>query len=107
MRAFRDFNWDDEADSIERAFKTGGHEAGIREMARILDQIGQDRWIAPDVILDAQLYAQDKERSLSWLEKAYNNRDRVILGLKSDHRWNLCRAEPRFKEIYRRVGLPQ
>ena len=107
MSAFRDFNWDDEADSIERAFKTGGHEAGIREMARILDQIGQDRWIAPDVILDAQLYAQDKERSLTWLEKAYNNRDRVILGLKSDHRWNLCRAEPRFKEIYRRVGLPQ
>jgi len=107
MRAFRDFNWDDEADSVERAFKSGGHEAGVKEMAKILDQIGQNRWIAPDVILDAQLFAQDKEKVLSWLEKAYNNRDLVILQLKSDYRWNPYRTEPRFKEIYRRVGLPQ
>jgi serine/threonine protein kinase len=107
MRAFRDFNWDDEADSIERAFKSGGHEAGVKEMAGILDQAGQSRWMAPDVILDAQLYAQNKERVLSWLEKAYSNRDTVILGLKRDFRWNPYRSEPRFKEIYRRVGLPE
>ncbi|HTP70028.1 MAG TPA: protein kinase [Dongiaceae bacterium] len=106
-RAFRDFNWDDEADSIERTVKSGGHDAGVKEMAKVLDRIGQERWIAPDVILDAQFYAQDKERVLTWLEKAYNNRDSVILGLKSDQRWNMYRTEPRFKEIYRRVGLPQ
>ena len=106
-RAFRDFNWDEEADSIARAYASQGREAAIKEMARILDHIGQERWIAPDVILDAQFYAQDKERVLSWLEKAYNNRDKAILGLKSDHRWDPYRTEPKFKEIYRHVGLPE
>jgi eukaryotic-like serine/threonine-protein kinase len=105
QRAFRDFNWDEEADSFARAYATAGHEAGVKEMARILDQIGQERWIARDVIIDAQLYAQDKEKAMSWLEEAYNNRDLVILGLKADNRWDAYRSEPRFKEIYRRAGL--
>ena len=106
-RAFRDFNWDEEADSIARKYVTQGREAGVKEMARILDQIGHERWIAPDVILDAQLFAEEKETALSWLGKAYNNRDQVILALKKDNRWNGYRSEPRFKTIYRRVGFPE
>lgn len=107
QRAFRDFNWDDEADSIGRAYATRGPEAGVKEMAKILDQIGKDRWIAPDVILDAQFYALDKEKALAWLERAYENRDVAILRLKSDYRWDMYRSDPRFQNVYQRMELPK
>jgi TolB-like protein/DNA-binding winged helix-turn-helix (wHTH) protein len=105
QRAFRDFNWDVEADSFARAYASGGPEAGARAMAKILDQIGNDRWIAPDVIIDAQFYASDKEKALYWLEKAYLRRDEVILHLRSDHRWEPYRSDPRLQAVARRVRL--
>jgi len=107
QRAFRDFNWEEEADLVAHAYATRGHEAGVKEMAKILDEIGQNRWIAPDVIIDAQFYAADKEKLLTWLKRAYNNRDEVILQLKADSRWDPYRSDPRFQEIYQRVGLPK
>jgi serine/threonine protein kinase/tetratricopeptide (TPR) repeat protein len=106
-RALRVFSWDTEADSIQRAFSKGGPQAGARELARVLDDIAKDRWIAADIVIDTKFYARDKENLLAWLEKAYKNREQVILHLKSDHRWDPYRSDPRFQAVYRRVGLPQ
>jgi len=55
-----------------------------------------------------KLVAQrDDAAAQSWPEKAYKNREEVILHIKSDHRWDPYRSDLRFQEIYRRVGLPQ
>ena len=106
-RALRTFGWDTEADSIQRAFSNGGPQAGARELAHVFDEITKDRWLPTEFVIDTEFYAGDKEKLLAWLEKAYKNRDRVILHLKSDHRWDPYRSDPRFQEVYRRVGLPQ
>jgi len=106
-RAMRTFGFDAEADSVQRAFTTSGPPAGARELARILDEITRNRWYPADVVIDSKFYARDKEKLLAWLARAYKNREYVILHLKSDHRWDPYRADPRFQEIYRRVGLPQ
>jgi len=103
----RTFGFDAEADSVQRAFTTSGPPAGARELARILDEITRNRWYPADVVIDSKFYARDKEKLLAWLARAYKNREYVILHLKSDHRWDPYRADPRFQEIYRRVGLPQ
>jgi tetratricopeptide (TPR) repeat protein len=106
-RAMRIFGFYAEADSVQRAFTTSGPQAGARELAHVLDEITKDRWYPADVVIDTKFYTNDKEGLLTWLEKAYKNREDVILHLKSDHRWDPYRSEPRFQEIYRRVGLPQ
>jgi serine/threonine protein kinase len=106
-RSMRTFGWDAEADSVHLAFTSGGPQAGARELAHVLDQITKDRWFPADVVIDTKFYAGDKEKLLARLEKAYENREQVILHLKSDHRWDPYRTDPRFQEIYRRVGLPQ
>ena len=106
-RAMRSLGWDAEADSLRRAFTTGGPQAGARELGRILDEVTKDRWFQAVIVIDAKFYAGDKEKLLAWLEKAYKNREVVILHLKSDHRWDPYRSDPRFQEIYRRVGLPE
>ena len=107
QRAFRDFNWDTEADAFGRAYSEQGPRAGAQAMADILDQVTKDRWLSADVPIDARLYAGDRDKTLAWLQKAYDAREAVVLHLKSDLRWDPYRSDPRFQEIYRRVGLPK
>jgi eukaryotic-like serine/threonine-protein kinase len=105
-RAMRTFGFDAEADSVGRAFATSGPQGGARELAHVLDEVTKDRWYPADIVIDTKFYAGDKEKLLTWLEKAYKNREYVILHLKSDHRWDPYRSDPRFQSIYHRVGLP-
>jgi serine/threonine-protein kinase len=48
----------------------------------------------------------DKDQAFTWLEKAYEERSRLPM-LKIDPIWDPLRADPRFKELLRRIGLPQ
>lgn len=48
----------------------------------------------------------DRERALSALEAAYRERSHWLVWLKRDPRWDEIRAQPRFRELVRRVGLP-
>ena len=106
-RAMRTLGFDAEADAVQRAFATSGPQAGARELAHVLDEVTKDRWYPADIVIDTKFYASDKEKLLAWLGTAYKNREQVILHLKSDHRWDPYRSDPRFQEIYRRVGLPR
>ena len=106
-RTLRTFGWDAEADSIQRAFSNGGPQAGAKELAHVFEGIAKYRRLPAEVVIDTEFYARDKEKLFAWLEKAYKNREEVILHLKSDYRWNPYRSDPRFQEVYRRVGLPQ
>jgi tetratricopeptide (TPR) repeat protein len=107
QRAFRDFNWDVEADSFGKAFADQGPRPGVQAMANILDNITKDRWLSADVPIDAHLNAGDKDRLFDWLKKAYEGHEAVVLHLKSDLRWDPYRVDSRFQDIRRRVGLPQ
>ena len=48
----------------------------------------------------------DKDQAFTWLEKAYEKRARLPM-LKIDPIWDPLRADLRFKELMRRIGLPQ
>jgi len=57
----------------------------------------------------AQLYAElgDKDDAFHWLDAAYREHDRYLLDLKTDFLLDPLRADPRFAELVRKVGLPQ
>jgi DNA-binding winged helix-turn-helix (wHTH) protein len=102
----RDHGWTAEADAWERAFASGGAQALIREVARSLDEIAKDRWFPRDIIIDAHLYTGDKEATLAWLQTISNEGDRRVLRhLRSDHRWDPYRSDPRFERIIHNAGL--
>jgi TolB-like protein/Tfp pilus assembly protein PilF len=48
----------------------------------------------------------DKEEALSLLEQAYAARDPHLQNLKIDFHYDGLRADPRFQDLLRRVGLP-
>jgi hypothetical protein len=63
--------------------------------------IGSAVWIASDYA-----YLGEKEKSFEWLEKAYSEHDRGLTYLKTDPAFGNFRADPRFNNLLRRIGLP-
>lgn len=57
----------------------------------------------------AQLYSLlgDKDRSMVWLNKSYEERNGTLVVLKVDPSWDNLHDDPRFQELLRKVGLPQ
>jgi TolB-like protein/DNA-binding winged helix-turn-helix (wHTH) protein/Tfp pilus assembly protein PilF len=49
----------------------------------------------------------DKDRAFEWLEKGYSERPNWMFSIKVDPRMDPLRSDPRYKELLRRMGLPQ
>jgi TolB-like protein/DNA-binding winged helix-turn-helix (wHTH) protein/Tfp pilus assembly protein PilF len=85
--------------------------AGNREEAgRILDKLKslRKRGIVPSGSIGI-LYGAlgDLNEAFGWLEKAYDERDPQLTYLKAGRRFEPLRQDPRFRELMRRVGLPE
>jgi hypothetical protein len=90
-----------------------GHALGVSgaraEATQVLDEmraLSQRRYVPPMFI--AVIYAGlgEQEQALQWFERACA--ERAINGwILADPRLDQIRTEPRFKEILRRMGLPQ
>ncbi|CAN5558847.1 hypothetical protein BH10ACI2_BH10ACI2_18160 [soil metagenome] len=61
----------------------------------------------PYVLAGDYLGTGNKELALDSLEKAFALGPRAILLLKVEPEWDPLRAEPRFKDLLRKVGLPE
>ena len=48
-----------------------------------------------------------KEETFEWLNKAYKERDGILLTLNAFHFWDPIRDDPRFQELLRRMKFPQ
>jgi hypothetical protein len=49
----------------------------------------------------------DLNEAFAWLEKAYEERDPQLTYLKAGRRFEPLRHDPRFRELVRRIGLPE
>ncbi len=47
----------------------------------------------------------DREESLKYLEKSFQERDSMLLFIKIDPVWDDFRNDPRFQDLLRRIGL--
>ena len=56
---------------------------------------------------NAYAWGKDKDKTIEYLNKAYDERDRRLLELKVNKTWDFVRDDPRFKELVRRVGIPE
>jgi tetratricopeptide (TPR) repeat protein len=65
----------------------------------------EQRYISAFLIANVHSGLGEKEQALAWLEKAYKERDGLLVLLNVDAHLDSLRSDPRFKDLLRRVGF--
>ena len=95
------------AEALRRGHAKSGHKGALRELLRKLEALSRKRHVPPDFMAYFYESLGEKDRAFAWLEKAYEEHNAEIPGLKTDLMWDDLRSDPRFAGLVRRVGLPQ
>jgi len=97
----------EEIQKMKDAYAKSGWNAYVQiNLDRLVDQ-SQRTPVPPFVI--ATMYARlgRKDEAISWLEKGYEERDFRMTLISVSFEFDGIRSDPRFKELVRRVGLPE
>jgi serine/threonine protein kinase len=97
----------DFSSAMERGFRSGGWKSALMkgiEIRQVQRKTGYSS--AYDI---ASLYAElgDKDQAFRWLNTGYEERDAALIGIKTDFALDSLRADQRYAELVRKIGLPQ
>jgi hypothetical protein len=104
---FGDRNDSEFASALEQGCHSSGWQGALRK--GIENRETQRKTEDYSAYLIASLYADlgEKDQAFQWLNTAYYERDRLMLGLKADFPLDSRRSDPRYAELARKVGLQQ
>ncbi|MEQ1644038.1 MAG: tetratricopeptide repeat protein [Pyrinomonadaceae bacterium] len=112
-RANKDFKPENIA-KLKEAYEKGGWDGYRRSRQDIrIEELNAQHGKAPNVYVRAMNFAsayalgKDKDKTIEYLNKAYDERERQLLLLKVTKTWDFVRDDPRFKELVKRVGIPE
>lgn len=91
--------------ALGQAYALSGKPAEARKLITELQAQVKLNLASPDSIAGIYASLGDKEQALAWLERAYEMRSDLLVFLKVDPAWDRFRAEPRFQNLMRRIGL--
>jgi hypothetical protein len=96
--------------SMIAAAKTGARNSGLKGYWKALVQFAPENIskgnLEPFDAAEAYAYAGDNDKTLLWLEKAFEARAYGITYLGVDPTFDRLRSNPRFILLLRRIGLP-
>jgi hypothetical protein len=94
-------------EALERGLEKGGYESAFKATADLLAEwYGKPgRRVRAWDVARRYLEAGDHEQAIDWLEKACDDHEPNLpyLGWPM---YDSIRSDPRFQELYRRIGLP-
>jgi TolB-like protein/Tfp pilus assembly protein PilF len=90
---------------LGHALALSGQRDEARKILIDLKELARQRYVSAYNIAVIHTGLREKEAALDWLVKAYHNRDVWLVWLKVNPRFDTLRAEPRFTDLMRRVGL--
>jgi eukaryotic-like serine/threonine-protein kinase len=96
---------------LKEAYRKAGERGYWEKLLEIEQENARrgNREVAPLELAPFQVRLGNKEQALDLLEKAFasGKRDLNLVRLKSEPVWDPLRAEPRFADLLRKIGLPQ
>ena len=92
---------------MARAHVRLGNRPLAQRVASDMEALGRSRHVPANVIANAYIGLDDRERAFQWLEKAFQDRSLRPDFMRVDPVYDDLRADPRFRDLLRRAGLPQ
>ena len=91
---------------LGEAYARAGRRSDAMKVLSNLKELSHHRYVDPVAFITIYTGLGDKDRAFQWIDKAYLERDYFLTTLKSPN-WDPLRSDPRFKVIYKKVGLPE
>ncbi len=86
-------------------YSRSGHAEEARRAVAKLEQISRPRADRTPTLLLGYLNADEKDRAIEMLQRAYSEHSNVVVQIKVNPMFDPIRNDPRFKDLLRRVGL--
>jgi TolB-like protein/Tfp pilus assembly protein PilF len=80
-----------------------GEEA--RELISRLERLACERYVSALLIAEIFVPLNEDASAFAWLEKALEERPTFLMSLRNNYKWDRLRADARFVDIERRVGI--
>ena len=92
---------------LGHAYAASGDRQNAQKIINDLSELSKRRYVSP--YFTATVYAglKDKEKTIEYLEKAYQVKSIWLVWLRVEDIFDFLRPDPRFQDLQRRVGLPQ
>ena len=91
--------------AVGYAAAIAGDRAKAGQVLQGLEELAKRRYVTPNAHALVYLGLGDKQKTLDWLEKCYEDRDGVCWQLNIDHLYDGLRHEPRFQALIKKIGL--
>ena len=82
-----------------------GKRTDAMNVLRDLNELARQRYVTSYGVALVYAGLGDRDKAFASLEKAHAERSHWLVWLKLDPRWDSLRADPRFADLVRRVGL--
>jgi tetratricopeptide (TPR) repeat protein len=93
--------------ALVRVYATSGREREARrQLAELLDMAKQ-RYVPAYSIAAAYAALGDKDAAFMWLERAFEERSLELTFIGVEPEMDILRADPRFRDLLRRMNLPR
>ena len=97
---------DDTFKEIERIYDEQGFLAAEEEIAHQLEVFAENNSITPADLATAYIYANQPDKAMDWLEKAYEIHDPQMIFLGKNPYYNKLKDNPRYIALLKKMNLP-
>jgi eukaryotic-like serine/threonine-protein kinase len=97
----------DEPMSLGLAYALSGKTGEARKILDEVKQQSKTKYVSPGVLAALHAALGEMDQAFALLDKAYVERDSILVVIKVEPMFDALRADPRFADLVRRVGLPQ
>jgi TolB-like protein/Tfp pilus assembly protein PilF len=94
------------AETLRCGYPEAGYTATMHAAAETLAKRSEQTHVPAVRIARLYAHAGDVDRALGWLEEAYEAREAPLVHLRVAWDWDNLRAQPRFRDLVRRMNFP-
>jgi tetratricopeptide (TPR) repeat protein len=91
--------------SVGYAYAVAKRRAEALEIVEKLKGSSREHYVPPVAVSIVLSGLGEKDQALTWLEKANEERDPWVVGIKVEPMFDSLRSDPRFLDLLHRVGL--
>jgi serine/threonine-protein kinase len=95
----------DESPTLAQAWAAAGDHARARAMLPGVVERWREGRVSPYSVANIHVALGDHEEAFAWLERSFQDRDRMMVSLRVHPRLDPLRGDPRFDDLLRRMGL--